>query len=200
MIITYRLGDSLYVNMTNRCSNRCDFCVRNFGDSMGESGSLWLEREPSVDETAEDIIKNYSGCREIVFCGYGEPLLRVEDVCAVCKKIKASVSLPIRINTNGQADLINGRQTAKELAGLVDTVSVSLNAPDAQSYDQICHSDYGEAAFGAVIAFAEDCKKYVPNVIFSVVDVMKPEAIEKCREIARKTGVALRVRKMIGGE
>lgn len=200
MTITYRLGDSLYVNMTNRCSNRCDFCIRNFEDSMSDSGSLWLDREPTVDEAAQDIIKNSKGCREIVFCGFGEPLMRLDDVTAVCKKVKPALNLPVRINTNGQADLIHGRQTAKDLEGLVDTVSISLNAPDAEGYEKICHSDYGEKAFDAILKYAADCKKYVPNVVFSVVDVMDKQDIEKCRKIAADTGVGFRVREMIDGD
>jgi len=197
MIITYRLEDSLYVNMTNRCSNRCEFCIRNFGDGISGSGSLWLDHEPTVGEVSADIIKNADGCREIVFCGYGEPLMRLDDVIAVIKKVKPAINKPVRINTNGQADLIHGRKTAGELAGLADTVSISLNAPDAKGYDSICHSDYGEKSFDAVIRYAADCKKYVPNVVLSVVDVMPPDDIEKCRKIAERAGVGFRVRKMI---
>lgn len=197
MTITYRLSDSLYVNMTNRCSNRCDFCVRNFSDGIGESGGLWLDREPTVDEVAESILKNASGCREIVFCGYGEPLMRLDDVTAVIKKVKPLLNLPFRINTNGQADLIHGRETACELAGLVDTVSISLNAPDAHGYDLVCHSDYGEKSFDALIKYAQDCKRFVPHVILSVVDVMPADDIEECRQIAVSAGVGFRVREMI---
>jgi radical SAM enzyme (TIGR04100 family) len=197
MTITYKLGDNLYVNMTNRCSNRCEFCIRNFSDGIGNSGGLWLDREPTVEETAADILKNAPGCREVVFCGYGEPLMRHDDVVAVIKKVKPTLNLPMRINTNGQADLIHGRKTAGELAGLVDTVSISLNAPDAKGYDAVCHSDYGEKAFDALIKYARDCKKFVPHVVFSVVDVMAPADIEKCREIAKDAGVEFRVREMI---
>lgn len=197
MTITYRLGDSLYVNMTNRCSNRCDFCIRNYGDGVGDSENLWLDREPTVDETVQDILKNVSGCKELVFCGYGEPLMRLDDVIAVIKAVKPKIGIPIRINTNGQADLIHGRQTAKDLEGLVDTVSISLNAPNAKEYEEICHSDYGEKAYVAMLKFAADCKKYIPNVAFSVVDVMDQDDIEKCRKIAEDIGVKFRVRKMI---
>ncbi|HEX2939003.1 MAG TPA: TIGR04100 family radical SAM protein [Ruminiclostridium sp.] len=197
MTITYRLDDSLYVNMTNRCSNRCDFCIRNFGEGIGESGDLWLDREPTVEEASGDIIKNAGGCRELVFCGYGEPLMRFDDVVAVIKKVKPIINIPVRINTNGQADLIHGRETSRELAGLVDTVSISLNAPNAKEYEEVCHSDYGEKAYDAILKYAADCKKYVPNVVFSVVDVMDSEDIEKCRKIAEQTGVKFRVRKMI---
>lgn len=198
MIITYKLGDSLYVNMTNRCSNKCDFCIRNYGDGISDSGSLWLDREPTVKEASDDILKNYKGCREIVFCGYGEPLIRLDDVLSVIRAVKPAINMPVRINTNGQADLIHGRETAKELQGLVDTVSISLNAPDAKGYDAVCHSDYGEKAYEAILKYASDCKEYVPNVIFSVVDVLSSDDIEKCRATAEKIGVKFRVREMIG--
>ena len=197
MTITYRLGDSLYVNMTNRCCNRCDFCIRTDGDGITGSGNLWLEREPTCEEAAADIIKNAAGCSEIVFCGFGEPLMRLDDILTVCKKIKPATGLPIRINTNGQADLINKRPTAQELAGLVDAVSISLNTPDAASYDRVCHSEYGEAAFDALLKYAADCKKYVPSVTLSVVDVIPPKDIEKCHALAEKIGANFRVRKMI---
>lgn len=197
MTITYKLGDNLYVNMTNRCSNRCDFCIRNFGDGIGDSENLWLDREPTVDEAAADILKNAPGCKELVFCGYGEPLMRLDDVVAVIKKVKPEIKIPVRINTNGQADLIAGRSTAGDLAGLVDTVSISLNAPDAASYERICHSDYGEAAFDALIKYARDCKAAVPRVVLSVVDVMPKDDIERCRRIAEDAGVEFRVREMI---
>lgn len=197
MIITYRLGDGLYVNMTNRCSNRCEFCIRNFGDGIENSGSLWLDHEPTVDEICDSIKENISDCKEIIFCGYGEPVMRLEDLLAVVRKMKDIVKVPFRINTNGQADLIFGKETAKELEGLIDTVSISLNAPTAKEYDDICHSDYGEKAFDALIEYAKDCKKYVPHVKFSVVDCMDEKDIEACRVIAEKAGVPLRVRKMI---
>ena len=197
MIITYRIKDSLYVNMTNRCSNRCEFCIRNFGDGIDDSGSLWLDHEPTVDEVCESIKENIKDCKEIVFCGYGEPMMRLDDLLEVIRRVKPIVKVPFRINTNGQADLIHGRKTAPELKDLVDTVSISLNAPTAVEYDDICHSDYGEKAFDALIEYAKECKKYVSNVVFSVVDCMNKDDIEKCRVIADKAGIKFRVREMI---
>lgn len=197
MIITYRIKDSLYVNMTNRCSNRCEFCIRNFEDGISDSGSLWLDREPTVDEVCDSIKENVKDCKEIVFCGYGEPMMRLDDILEVIRRVKPTVKVPFRVNTNGQADLIHGRKTAPELKGLLDTVSISLNAPTAVEYDDVCHSDYGVKAFDALIEYAKDCMNYVPNVVFSVVDCMDKDDIEKCRAIADKAGVTFRVREMI---
>ena len=198
MTITYTIGSSLYVNVTNRCSNRCDFCIRNNGDTVGDSDSLWLDREPTVEEILADIGKrDLTKFREVVFCGYGEPLERLNDVLAVCRKIRAASPIRIRVNTNGQSDLINGRRTAPELKGLFDVVSVSLNASDADKYDRICHSEFGRQAFDAMLAFAADCRQYVPEVVLTVVDCIGPEEVEKCRKVAERTGVEYRVRAMI---
>lgn len=198
MTITYAIGNSLYVNVTNRCSNRCEFCIRTKGDSVGGSASLWLEREPSADEILADIRKNnLSAFTELVFCGYGEPLERLDTVVEVIRELKRFSDIRVRINTNGLSDLIFGRPTARDLAHLVDSISISLNAPDAASYDRLCHSDFGLKAFDSIVAFAADCREIIPEVIFTVVDVISPEEIEKCRAVAEKAGVAFRVRKMI---
>lgn len=197
MTITYPIDNNLYVNITNKCSNRCEFCIRNFGDSMGTSNTLWLEKEPTSEEILADILKNdLYRYKELVFCGYGEPLQRLETVVEVLKELKKHSQISVRINTNGQADLIYDRPTAQELKGLVDIISISLNAPDAQSYDKMCHSNFGEAAFDAILKYASDCKNYIPEVIMTVVDVIDTHQIELCRELTEKLGVTFRVRHM----
>ncbi len=201
MTVTYKIGSSIYVNLTNRCSNRCEFCIRGNGDSVGGSASLWLDREPTVEEAVQALRENAPrgdapGCREIVFCGYGEPTERLGDLLEICRRVKP-LGLPVRINTNGQADLIHGRATAPELKGLVDTVSISLNAPDSAKYDRLCHSEYGEKAFSVLLDYAKSCKAYVPHVVLSVVDVMAKDEIEACRALAENLGVEFRVRELI---
>ncbi len=195
MIITYELGKSLYINITNRCTNCCSFCIRKNADGVGSGIDLWLEREPSVDEIIEDIRKrDISTYKELVFCGYGEPLMRTDDIIEVCKKLKSKYSIPIRINTNGQANLIYGKDITPQLHGLVDYISISLNAKDGQAYQALCQSQYGEKAFAAILDFAEKCKQYIPKVVLTVVDVLPEEDIQACREIARRIGVDFRVR------
>lgn len=199
MTLTYRIGDSLYINLTNQCTNACSFCIRLGGDSVGGSDSLWLEREPEKEEVLKDIFRHdLSELKELVFCGYGEPMMRLDDLVWIAAQVKHSApQLPIRINTNGQAELFYGPDAAARLQGVVDVVSISLNAPNARQYDEMCHSVYGEQAFPALLRFAQKCKDYIPTVILSVVDVMDGDDIEKCREIAKEIGVALRVREMI---
>ena len=171
MTITYRVGDGLYVNMTNRCTNSCDFCIRNNGDGAYGSDSLWLSREPSVEEVTSEILSRLpEGYSELVFCGYGEPTIRLNECRGVALSIKkAYPDLKIRINTNGHSDLIFGLDTAPLYEGAFDVVSISLNASNAAEYDAICHSAFGEKTFDALLKFAKNVKNYVQNVIFSVV-------------------------------
>ncbi|ADU28089.1 TIGR04100 family radical SAM protein [Ethanoligenens harbinense] len=196
MTITYPVHDGLYVNVTNRCPDHCTFCIRNEGDGAYGSGSLWLEREPSVEEIVDAIFANdLSKYKELVFCGYGEPLERLDAVKDVIRRAKEKApGLPVRINTNGLADLIHGRATAKELAGLADAVSISLNAPDAATYQHYCRSDFGRAAYDAVLAYARDCMRYIPSVTMTVLDLLTPAQIEESRAIAASIGAKFRVR------
>lgn len=200
MTVTYEVGDGLYINLTNGCTNRCDFCIRNNGDGAYGSESLWLEREPTEREVLESVFsRDLSSYSEVVFCGYGEPSLRLDVARRVALAIKEKYpTMPVRINTNGQSDLIFKRDTAKDYEGAFDTVSISLNAPTAEKYQDICHSVFGEETLDSIIKFAENVKKYVQNTVFSVVgDFLSAEDIEKCHEISERTGVALRVREYI---
>ena len=195
MTITYEVGNSLYLNITNRCSNNCSFCVRTKADGVGNAGNLWLDREPTVDEIIQALKeRDLTKYQELVFCGYGEPMMRTPDIIEICKKIKTDYQIPIRINTNGQANLIFEQDITPLLQGWVDTVSISLNTGNKDSYQALCRSVYGDAAFDALIEFAVKCKNYVPKVILTVVNVISPEDIKTCRAIADKIGVDFRVR------
>ncbi|NLY42734.1 MAG: TIGR04100 family radical SAM protein [Clostridiaceae bacterium] len=199
MIITYVLGKSLYVNITNRCTNCCSFCIRNTEQGVGTGVNLWLEREPTVKEIIDSIMSHdLSLYDEIVFCGYGEPMIRTYDIVEVCKEIREKSSIPIRINTNGHANMIYGKDVTPLLKGLVDTISISLNAKNAEEYQRLCHSKYGEEAFAGMLDFAVRCKEYVPEVILSVVNVISKEDIEECRKIAQRLGVKFRIRNYSG--
>ena len=203
MCITYVVEGKLYVNITNKCSNRCEFCIRNNGDGAYGSDSLWLEREPTVDEIVKSILAwNLSDFPEIVFCGYGEPSYRLDDAVYVSKHIKQLYpSMKVRINTNGHSDLILGRDTAPDYQGAFDTVSISLNTPSAERYQQICHSIYGEASFDALLRFAGNVKHYVPSVTLSAVrDTLTEDEIAECYAICERLGVTLRLRDYIPPE
>ncbi|MBQ2135385.1 MAG: TIGR04100 family radical SAM protein, partial [Clostridia bacterium] len=164
MTITYPVKKGIYINMTNRCPCACTFCLRQNGDSVYGSDPLWLEREPTIEEVCADIdkwdLKNYE---EIVFCGYGEPTERLDDLLEVAKYIKSKSDIKIRINTNGLCDLIHGEKTAHKLKGLIDTVSISLNATNKEDYLKTVRAKFGIDSYEAMLEFTKDCTNYVPN-------------------------------------
>ena len=195
MDIVYHMGDHLYLNITNQCPCRCEFCIRGNGESVGDAGNLWFEKEPTVEEMIAAFDNaDLNGYTEIIFCGYGEPLTRIEELKAFAKHIRTKTDLPIRIDTNGLADLIHGRKTAPELKGVVDAVSISLNAADAKHYQEICHSEYGEESYEAMLQFTRDCLEILDDVTMTVVDFIDQDEIEKCRKIAENIGAKFRVR------
>ena len=199
MTIFYEYGNKLYINLTNRCCCACTFCLRQNGDSVGDADSLWLEHEPDMQEVrtafAPFAHKKYP---EMVFCGYGEPMMRLDFLLEVARFLKEQCpGILLRINTNGLADLIYNTPTAHKLQGLIDTVSISLNAYNKEEYLAVTRPKFGIGAYDAMLKYASDCKKYVPHVMFTVVDIIGDEAIQKSREVADSVGVPLRVRPMI---
>ena len=198
MTVTYRVGEGLYVNLTNRCPCACTFCIRQNGDGVYGSDSLWLEREPMTDEVCASIEENFGNCRELVFCGYGEPTERLDTLLEVAARFrKAHPAIPVRVNTNGLSDLIAGEPTAHRFKGLVDAVSISLNAPTAEEYAALCRPKFGAAAYPALLKFAEEVKGFVKDVVLTVVGTasLTSEKEETCRRIAASLGLTLRVRR-----
>ena len=196
MTITYPVKNGIYVNMTNRCPCNCTFCLRQNAEGVYGSDPLWLDREPTVSEVCENIdgwnLENYE---EIVFCGYGEPSERLDDLLEVAKYIKSKSDIRIRLNTNGLSDLIHGEPTAHKLEGIIDAVSISLNATNKEDYQNVVRSKFGIDSFDAMLSFTKDCTKYVPNVMMTVVDVVtskEEQALSK--EICESLGATLRVR------
>jgi TatD DNase family protein len=188
--IAYPIRNSLYLNITNRCTAACTFCVRYFTDVV-KGHNLRLKKEPTAKELVKEIgdPKKYD---EIVFCGYGEPLLRldvVKDVAAAVKKKGGRV----RIDTNGHGNLIHQRNILPELKGLVDAVSVSLNAQDAELYEKLSQPKFGPATYEAVKEFIRDAKNYIPEVTATVVSAPGVD-VEACRRIAEELGAKYRVR------
>lgn len=153
---------------------------------------LWLKKEPTAQQVIEQLgdVKEYS---EVVFCGFGEPTIKLNELIEIAKKVKADGG-KVRINTNGHANLFHGRNVVPELAGLVDVMSISLNAPTAEKYQKVCRSRYGLEAFDGMLDFARKCVGVIPEVVLSVVDVLPPEDIEKCRQIAQQVGAKFRIR------
>lgn len=197
--ITYQIGSALYLNITNRCTNHCVFCIRYKSRLFNKKHPLWLEREPGADEILKTV-GDPSRYKQIVFCGYGEPLIRLDVVKAVAKRIKSQTPATksqqrtiIRIDTNGHANLFWGKNILPELKGLIDIISISLGAESAEVYDQICHSIYGREAYPAVLDFIKEAKKYIPEVEATVVDLPVVDK-ETSKKIADELGVNFRVR------
>lgn len=196
MVILYEVHTGLYVNMTNKCPCACTFCLRQEKDEMNHSGSLWLEREPSVDEVKAEFEKfDMSKYKEVVFCGFGEPTERLEDVLEVAAFVKEKYGLPTRINTNGLSDLIYNKDTAPMFKDKIDTVSISLNTPNKERYYELTRSKFGINSFDAMLKFAENVKHYVKKVVLTTVSTTLSEEEEReCAQICERLGVTYRIR------
>lgn len=198
--VFYDYGGGLYVNMTNKCPCRCAFCIRDMVDSLGDADSLWLKREPSKEELIKMLKQqNLAAYDEIVFCGYGEPTERLDCLLAVCDYVKndplLKEKLKMRLNTNGLSDLINNKPTAREFSGRLDAISISLNAPTAEKYNELCRPKFGIQSFDEILRFTQEVKQYVPDVTMSVVSgSISSQDVEECRKTAAKLGVKFRVR------
>ena len=198
MTITYQVKNAVYVNLTNRCPCNCTFCLRHNGPGVFGSGPLWLEREPTLEETIESLGQwDYERFREVVFCGYGEPTERLDVLLAAAAHLKErDPALRVRVNTNGLSDLIHGKPTAPLFVGKVDCLSISLNTDDPAEYLAVCRPKFGEAAYPAMLKFTQEAATLLPSVVMTVVGepVTSLEKQERCRAIATRLGARLRVR------
>ncbi|OGW19989.1 MAG: radical SAM protein, partial [Nitrospirae bacterium GWA2_46_11] len=186
--ITYKIRDSLYLNITNRCTSKCSFCIKFHSDFV-KGHNLRLAGEPSADEL-KSAIGDPALYKEVVFCGYGEPLLRLDAVKEVAAWIKEKGGR-VRINTNGHGNLIHKKNILPELHGLVDSMSISLDAQNEETYNKICNPAF-KNAFNEVVNFIKEANKYIPEVIATVVTAEGVD-VEKCKEIADSLGVKLRI-------
>ena len=198
MTITYQVKNAVYVNLTNRCPCNCTFCLRQNGSGVFGSGPLWLEREPTLEETVDSLGQwDFTRFREVVFCGYGEPTERLNVLLAVAAHLKGrDPALRVRVNTNGLSDLINGKPTAPLFAGKVDCLSISLNTDDPAEYLALCRPRFGAAAYPAMLKFTQEAAALLPSVVMTVVGepVTSLEKQARCRKIAESLGARLRVR------
>lgn len=202
--IAYTVENSLYLNLTNRCTNECPFCIRNLSRHFNQKYNLWLDHEPSAEEVLA-AIGDPSQHKQIVFCGYGEPTIRLDTIIAVATELKSKPQtsnlktkeksqIPIiRLDTNGHGNLFWGRNILPELKGLIDSISISLNAENAEVYQKICRPLGGVKAYQAVIDFIKEAKIYIPYVEATIVDLPTVDKAA-CQKIASELGVSFRVR------
>ena len=195
----YWLGDKLYLNITNKCSNRCIFCIRKFKNGVANF-NLKLDKDPSVATVLSELkqVLHARNWKELVFCGFGEPTARLDCLLSVVRWIRKHYGRPveIRVNTNGHGCALNhGRNVVKELkAAGVNKVSVSLNAGDRETYDEVCKPEFADA-YTATLEFIQNSKEEIDT---EVTAVTTPEIdIQKIRETAEKLGVKFRLRECI---
>lgn len=196
MNILYETGDTLYVNLTNRCPCSCTFCIRDESDTVNGHDVLWLEREPTAGEVLEQLRQlDLSRYSELVFCGYGEPMEAFDVLKEVAVGQRRTRRCRCAINTNGQGSLINGRDITPELEGIVDSVSVSLNSPDADEYLALTRSRFGADAHPAMLEFARRAGRHVPTVVLTTVGGTITHGQERaCQELCDELDVSYRIR------
>ncbi len=200
----YTYGDTrnLYLNVTNRCTNRCSFCVRYRAEGLG-GAVLWGGDEPDLEKLQTAVLRKGSlqDFREFIWCGYGEPTFRLDLIRDAAPWLR-SAGATIRLNTNGHACLIHSRDVMAELGPAVDEVSVSLNAPNRKRYVELCRPDprffaaagdevlNPDSAWEAMLDFLTRAPVYFEKVQASVVGFMLAnDEIESCRLLARSLGI-----------
>lgn len=193
--ILYTYKNQVYANITNRCDCSCQFCIRTHRDSVGEADNLWFKTEPTIDEIKNAMdtfgLENYE---ELVFCGYGEPTCAINVLIEAAAYAKEKYGIKIRLNTNGLANLYHKRNVVPDLAKVIDSVSISLNAPTAEKYQEVTRPQF-ENAFPALLEFATLAKDAFGYTQLSIVDVLPKDEIEACQQIADERGIYLKIRK-----
>lgn len=195
--ILYTYNDNVYVNLTNKCDCACRFCIRSHHDGVGDAETLWHKVAPTLEEVKAAIdAYDFTGKKELVYCGYGEPTCALENLIDSAKYAKEKYGVEIRVNTNGLGNLYHKKDIVPLLAEVVDTISISLNAPTKEEYMDVTRPKFADA-FEGMLAFAKECGEQIKKVKFSVVDVLSPEDIEASRKLADSLGVELRVRPFV---
>ena len=193
--ILYTYKNQVYANITNRCDCSCTFCVRTTKDTVGDATNMWFETEPDFEDIRKAIDEfDFSSYDEFVFCGYGEPTCALENLLKTAEYVKRHLGLRIRLNTNGLCNLYHKRNIIPELSKVVDSISISLNAPTAEKYQAVTRPQF-ENAFPALLEFASLAQKAIPHTQLSIVDVLPPEEIQACQKLADERGIYLKIRK-----
>lgn len=193
--IIYTYKDSVYANITNKCNCRCTFCIRFVKDGVGDAKTLWHQVNPSKEEVLE-AIKNFdfTGYKELVFCGYGEPTCQLDILLDAASYAKKEKGLRTRLNTNGQGSAENGHDIVPELAEVIDSVSVSLNAPSKKEYEDVTRPILNNG-FENMLEFTKRCREVIGDVRWSIVDVLPEEEKDRCIALSKENDIPLRIRK-----
>ncbi|MDJ1121592.1 TatD family nuclease-associated radical SAM protein [Olsenella sp. YH-ols2217] len=198
--IVYRVGDGAYVNLTNRCPSACTFCLRQTCDAVGRADSLWLTRDVTAEEAVQALDAfddegfTVADASEVVFCGFGEPTENLSSLLAAAAHVKERWHKRVRVNTNGQGSLVNGRDITPELATCVDEVSVSLNHPDPARYQELVRSSFGDEAFPALLEFVRRARENgMEATLTTVATTITAEEEARCAEPCAELGARHRI-------
>ena len=187
----YAIRDALYVNVTNACDAKCTFCPRTHDEWDVKGYDLRRESDPSAEEILAGI-GDPSRWSEVVFCGLGEPTLRLDVVTQVATAVKARGGRT-RLNTNGHGDLLQKRPIAPDLVGKIDVVSVSLNAQDRATFERHCPSAFSPDGFTPMLDFIRSARAEGLDVVCTVVEPLDGVDVEACRRLAEE-GLGVRFR------
>lgn len=196
--LVYLLDGKIYINLTNKCTNDCIFCLRKDKDDV-VGQTLWLDNENSTAQDVINQLETFDMTNEIIFCGYGEPMLKFDVLKEVAEYIKSKYpNTKIRVNTNGHANFVYKRNVVKELKDLVDEFSVSLNGATKEEYDELSQPKFDEA-YEEVKKFIKACANEEISVVASIVEGYKGRHLDlkACEQIANSLGAKLRVREWI---
>ncbi|MHC4778264.1 MAG: TatD family hydrolase [Planctomycetota bacterium] len=197
--IAYPIRDSLYLNVTNRCTARCTFC-RRLTDPVVAGHDLELPAEPTAEEVTHAVAGADPGrYREAVFCGYGEPAIRLDVILHVGADLRRK-GHRVRLNTNGTANLIHERDTTTDLSKAVDELSVSLNAQDARTYNRLCKPDFGKKTYDGVLDFVKLARDKFSKITLTAVEGPEGVDMDACKAIADSLGVGFRARGYTGSD
>ncbi len=193
--ILYTYKNQVYANITNRCDCSCTFCVRSLKDAVGEADTLWHQTEPTLAEILSAIDAfDFTGYSELVYCGYGEPTCALDNLLASAAYVKEKHHLSIRLNTNGLGNLYHNQNIIPALAEVIDSVSISLNAPTAEKYNAVTRPQFADA-YPALLEFSSLAKKAFRHTQLSIVDVLPDDEITACQKLADDMGIWLKIRK-----
>ena len=193
--ILYTYKNQVYANITNLCDCRCEFCIRSHEDGVGDAETLWHKKDPSLEEIIGAMDEfDFQGYQELVYCGYGEPTCALENLVKSAKYAKEKYGVSVRVNTNGLGNLYHGKDIVPILAEVADSISISLNAPTSEQYNEVSRPQL-DNAFEGLLQFATECKGQIPSVKLTIVDVLPKEEIEACKKLAASLDIPLRIRK-----
>ncbi|WP_250658563.1 TatD family nuclease-associated radical SAM protein [Alkalimarinus coralli] len=189
--IVYTIRDSLYINLNNRCTLKCSFCPKFNGSWQVHDYDLALDHKPSAEEVIDEI-GDPTQYDEVVFCGFGEPTLRLQELISVARWVKQKGG-NVRVNTDGLANLAHKRNVLPELADCVDSLSISMNGQNEEVYNQHCKPGLNKS-WHNMMGFLAAAPSYIEDVTATAIEGLEGVDIDACEKLAKSLGVKFRKR------